>query len=81
MNQYRTMATISQPELEALRVPVPQHKDEQAIIATTVLATEDAIVQGVIELAKLKGLKIALMQDLLTGEKRVTPLLEPAMTT
>ena len=32
-------------------------------------------------LNKLRSLKTALMQDLLTGEKRVTPLLEPAMTT
>ena len=28
-------------------------------------------------LHKLKSLKTALMQDLLTGKKRVTPLLEP----
>ena len=34
-----------------------------------------------VQLDKLRSLKTALMQDLLTGEKRVTPLLGPAVTT
>lgn len=79
--KHVTMATISQPELEALRVPVPKRQDEQAKIATILLASEIAVMQSFIELTKFRALKTALMQDLLTGEKRVTPLLEPAVTT
>ena len=74
--KHVTMATISQPELEALRVPVPKRPDEQAKIAANVLASENAIAQSFIELTKLKRLKTALMQDLLTGNRRVTALLE-----
>jgi type I restriction enzyme S subunit len=50
--------------------------DEQARIVTRLQAHENGITKTNGRFLKLELLKTALMQDLLTGKKRVTPLLE-----
>ena len=55
--------------------------DEQRHIGKLIRATDTRIETMKDALSKSRALKTALMQDLLTGEKRVTPLLEPAVTT
>jgi type I restriction enzyme S subunit len=53
----------------------PSHSEQERIV--TVLNMVDShIVSGSSQLRKLRSLKPALMQDLLTGKRRVTPLLE-----
>ncbi|MCD4845375.1 MAG: restriction endonuclease subunit S [Methanosarcinales archaeon] len=73
--KHVTMTTISQPELEELIVPVPQQIEEQSKIVDSVLSCEQVIRHSERERQKLRSLKTALMQDLLTGKKRVIPLL------
>ena len=57
-----------------LRVPTV---DEQNRIVLRIGAVRNAIQQSLKQQEKLASLKTALMQDLLTGRKRVTDLLEP----
>lgn len=71
-----TMTTISQPELENLDIPVPQSLLEQEMIVKTFLSSEQVIRDAVRDQQKLQRLKTGLMQDLLTGKVRVTPLFE-----
>ena len=73
--KHVTMTTISQPELEALKVPVPPTLEEQMAIVDSVLSSERTIRHAENQKNKLHLLKTALMQDLLTGKKRVTDLL------
>ena len=70
------MTTISQPELEELNIPAPLDLKEQQLIVDTVLSNDRAIMRNEEQRSKLKLLKTALMQDLLTGKKRVIALLE-----
>jgi type I restriction enzyme S subunit len=59
-----------------MKVLRPSHSEQERIV--TVLNMVDShIVSGSSQLRKLRSLKPALMQDLLTGNKRVTSLLEP----
>jgi type I restriction enzyme S subunit len=51
-------------------------KNEQARIVSRLDTSEAQIDANKKKAAKLRSLKTALMQDLLTGKKRVTPLLE-----
>lgn len=74
--KHVTMATISQPELEALYVPVPQTLEEQSAIAGKVLTSELAIRNTDDIRRKFNALKTALMQDLLSSKVRVTKLLK-----
>ena len=69
------MTTISQPELEVLNVPVPLRFEEQQAIVETVLSNDSVIRRNEEQRNKLQRLKTALMQDLLTGKKRVLVLL------
>ena len=73
--KHVTMATISQPELEDLPVPVPRRLAEQSAIVEAVLANEKADHQTEKRINKLRSIKTALMQDLLTGRRRTTALL------
>ena len=75
--KHVTMTTISQPELESLHVPVPRSMNEQKLILNAIQAVESTLRQNQNDKAKLKNLKTSLMQDLLTGRKRVTALLAP----
>ena len=59
-----------------LRIAFPRDTREQARITSLLAVQEDKIVELRRLLRKLHSLKTALMQDFLTGEKRVTPLLD-----
>jgi len=74
--KHVTMTTISQPELEELNIPVPSSLEEQHMIVDVVLSNDNVVRLNKTQLSKLKFLKTALMQDLLTGKKRVTSLLK-----
>ena len=71
------MASIRSETLRSTRLPVPP-PDELGQIETCLRGICDDLSEKERLLEKLSALKTALMQDLLTGEKRVTPLLEPA---
>jgi type I restriction enzyme S subunit len=68
---------LSKSEILAPVVPVPRLPDEMYSIAKSVEAIRNGENDGLRCLTKLRSLKTALMQDLLTGRRRVTPLLEP----
>jgi len=72
--KHVTMATISQPELEALKIPVPPTIEEQLAIVDAVLESEKSARRAENTRNKLQRLKVALMQDLLTGKRRVSML-------
>jgi type I restriction enzyme S subunit len=67
--------SVNQKVLNELPVPIPPG-DEQRKIVETISAQEIQLGQNENYNYKLRALKAALMQDLLTGNKRVTPLLE-----
>ncbi len=69
-------ASVNQAVLNQLPVPgipVP----ERSHIAEALLLQESFFDSQTVKLSKLQSVKTALMQDLLTGKKRVTPLLDP----
>ena len=74
-----TRAEISIKILRMLYALVPP-RPEQDRIVLRITAIEHALEHVERELYKLRALKIGLMQDLLTGKKRVTPLLELELT-
>jgi type I restriction enzyme S subunit len=66
-------------EMKSLLVKVPSLQEQQRI--EELLIQQSVTNTGSIKsLGKLRSLKIALMQDLLTGKKRVMPLLTPEPT-
>ncbi len=70
-----SQTNISQAIVKALLTVCPP-ASEQRIIADCLDLVSNESNQSLSALAKLRSLKTALIQDLLTGEKRVTPLLE-----
>lgn len=70
-----SMKNISQPAIKSLLVPRPP-VDEQLRIILRVAAMDGRCADEGLLLDKLKRLKQGLMDDLLTGRVRVTPLLE-----
>lgn len=60
-------------------IPKPK-QTEQTKSAQILRNAERLEFDYTVQLDKLRWLKTALMQDLLTGKKRVTPLLEPVET-
>lgn len=63
-------------EIKEFDIPVPKNIYEQQRIAQ-ILSSQDEKNEAIkIKLAKLKSLKASLMQDLLSGRKRVTKLME-----
>ena len=66
-----TMATISQPDVERLSVPVPKDINEQEEISKRLLSHTQIIQKEEATLIKYKNLKLGLMSALLTGRKRV----------
>jgi len=80
LEQLAPKSAQSNINLETLRplvISLPK-PDEQARIASAYEADDDRQVSNERSLRKLRHLKTALMQDLLTGKVRVTPLLQPA---
>jgi type I restriction enzyme S subunit len=74
--QSTNLASINSTQLKAFPLPLPSH-DEQIRIQNHFKRLDGALQGSQAELKKQKSLKTALMQDLLTGRKRVTDLLEP----
>lgn len=71
---------INLETLRPLAIPTPPPKEQERIGA--LYDSVDAVQEMTeIHLSKLRSLKTALMQDLLTGKVRVTPLLEQADAT
>jgi type I restriction enzyme S subunit len=63
-------------ELFDVVIPIPE-KEEQTRVVTRLDAAEEQMDSNRKIVRKLRSLKTGLMQDLLTGRKRVTALLEP----
>lgn len=73
-----TFAEITLAALRTVPLATPIHIEEQKLIGEKVSACEERIRQEQQQLQKLKAQKSGLMDDLLTGRVRVTPLLESA---
>lgn len=74
-----SQTNISQDIVRSLPIKIPR-PDEQLRIISALREMDRQLVSERAIHEKLKSLKTALMQDLLTGRVRVTPLLEPAET-
>lgn len=70
-----TFMEITLGSLRKVKVAVPRTNDEQVNIAKIIMAAEMQQEKYHKQMEKLSSIKTALMQDLLTGKKRVTPLL------
>ena len=75
--QSTNLASINSTQLKAFPIPLPDYH-EQIRIQTQFNRLAQVLNGSAAELKKQRALKAALMQDLLTGRKRVTDLLEPA---
>lgn len=69
---------INPTNLRSILAAFPVDLDEQQMIMDRVAGLKAALADYKANLEKLHHLKTALMQDLLTGRVRVTPLLQPA---
>jgi type I restriction enzyme S subunit len=74
-----TREGINTAQLRALRLKLPP-VDEQRVIAGILCQVEMQSTQTTAFATNLSRVKTALMQDLLTERKRVTPLLEQGVT-
>ncbi|MGO2133219.1 MAG: restriction endonuclease subunit S [Halomonas sp.] len=72
---------VSRQQLLNLPVACPKNEDEYISISKTIAEHNRRRSAEVIQLKKLTKQKAGLMDDLLTGRVRVTPLLEQAQTT
>ena len=73
--QSTNLASINSTQLNSFPLPLPSYKEQKRI--ETVLKKQIQIIQSAeSRLKKLHSLKTALMQDLLTGKVRVTPLIK-----
>jgi type I restriction enzyme S subunit len=75
LNESGAKAGLNLPTIERLTVPTTTAPDEQRRIAEVLDAATRETDETLRNLEKLRRLKSGLMQDLLTGRKRVTPLL------
>jgi len=73
-----TFMEITLTDLRKIKVSIPKQKKEQIQIANRLSAQYDLNTKYILILGKLRSLKTALMQDLLTGKKSVTSLLNDA---
>ena len=71
-----TFMEITLADLRSIEVALPIMQDEQSTISENLTKHDDLRLQYIQNRQKLHSLKTALMQDLLTGKKRVTPLLK-----
>ncbi|VVM57920.1 hypothetical protein PS645_01101 [Pseudomonas fluorescens] len=74
-----TIKTIGLPFFKSYEVVVPPRR-EQDRVAAILMKTEQDLAAHAAELEKLSQQKIGLMDDILTGRIRVTPLLQGAAT-
>lgn len=70
-----TIKHIYISKIDKMLVAVPKDPTEQENIKTRLLAQSNLLHESELQLMKLGRLKTALMQDLLTGRRRVTTLL------
>jgi len=75
-----TVGHIKVDDIRNLQIQYPQNIEEQSNISNVLNGIENNLEQQRKVLAKLHSLKTALMQDLLTGKIRVTPLLKKMET-
>lgn len=73
-----TFAEITLAALRKIKMAAPEKQEEQRVIGSMLQECEMHIQTEIVYQQKLKKQKIALMDDLLTGRVRVTPLLEKA---
>lgn len=73
--QTTNLASINSTQLKAFEITCPSIS-EQKIITHSLSAFDEKVKAEQCEQAKLYSLKLSLMDDLLTGRVRVTPLLE-----
>lgn len=69
-----SIAHLTQEKFAAVPLPVPE-RDEQLAIATRLMAQDAKAKFEDQKLSKMREMKSGLMDDLLTGRVRVTPLL------
>jgi type I restriction enzyme S subunit len=79
LNESGAKAGLNLPSIKNLQIPVPS-LDEQVKIAQAIDAATVKTDEFHARLVKCQSLKRALMQDLLTGRKRVTDLLSPEVS-
>ena len=77
LNESGAKAGLNLPTIRKLFVPITKPREE-ARIAEIIDTNSNRVSDLYSRLGKLRSLKTALMQDLLTGKKRVAHLLEPA---
>ncbi len=70
-----TIKHIYISKIDKMAIAMPQERKEQEILKERLLAQANALLELESLAIKLRSLKTALMQDLLTGRKRVTALL------
>lgn len=75
-----SMKNISQASIRAVQIPLPPLSEQQGI-GKRVNQIEQKLETEIDQFTKLQFVKKGLMDDLLTGRVRVTPLLEAAETT
>jgi type I restriction enzyme S subunit len=73
--QSTNLASINSTQLKAFPIACPDLSEQRQIVERLDFA-DDRAASEQRELQKLRELKSALMDDLLTGRVRVTPLLE-----
>jgi type I restriction enzyme, S subunit len=79
LNESGAKAGLNLPSIKNLQIPVPS-LDEQVKIAQAIDSATGKTDEFHARLVKCQSLKRALMQDLLTGRKRVTDLLSPEVS-
>ncbi len=75
--QSTNLASINLTQLKAFPIPCPELDEQQKIVAA-VRSSERQAESEELQLSSLRELKSGLMDDLLTGRVRVTPLLTDA---
>ena len=70
-----TMPSLNNEVMKSLTIALPK-PDEQQEIVRRCDAASDSIASSLDQLTKMRALKRGLMEDLLTGNRRVSPLLE-----
>ena len=75
-----TVGHIRVGDIRTLSIPHPKDVEEQKLIAGVLTEADEVLLDLRTTLDKYRSLKIALMQDLLTGKMSVSPLLKSATT-
>ena len=71
-----TFMEITLGDLRSIKIALPMNRVEQSMISNNLIKNDNLRVRCIQHCLKLRSLKTALMQDLLTGKKRVNELLK-----